>query len=62
MNALLTENKMPKKKEPDEDPKKQFKRFVEAAREHEVDESGDELEKAFKKVAPKARQKSKASN
>ncbi len=44
---------MPKRKEPELDPKDQFKKFVETARELEVDESGKEFEKAFKKVAAK---------
>jgi hypothetical protein len=43
---------MPKRKEPELDPKEQFKRFVETARELEVDESGKEFERAFKKVVP----------
>jgi hypothetical protein len=46
---------MPKKKEPELDPKEQFKRFVETAHEHGVDESGKEFEKAFKKVVPPKR-------
>jgi hypothetical protein len=33
----------PNKKEPELDPKEQFKRFVEAAHEHGVDESGKEI-------------------
>lgn len=45
---------MPKRKEPPMPPKEQFKRFVETAREHEVDESGKELERTFKRlVTPK---------
>jgi hypothetical protein len=46
---------MPKRKEPRLPPKEQFKRFVETAREHEVDESGKEFERAFKKVVPPKR-------
>jgi hypothetical protein len=42
---------MPKRKEPPLPPKEQFKRFIETAREHEVDESGKEMERAFKSVA-----------
>jgi hypothetical protein len=46
---------MPKRKEPPLPPKEQFKRFVETARELDVDETGKEFERAFKKVtAPKA--------
>ena len=48
---------MPKRKEPELDPKEQFKRFVETAREHEVDESGKDLERAFKKAVPPKRSK-----
>ena len=39
---------MPKRKEPELDPKEQFNRFVETAREHGVDESGEEPKRAFK--------------
>jgi hypothetical protein len=48
---------MPKRKEPPLPPKEQFKRFVETAREHEVDETGKEFERAFKKVAQPTKQK-----
>jgi len=41
---------MPKRKEPELTPKEQFKRFVQTAREHEVDETGQELEDAFDKL------------
>lgn len=40
---------MPKKKTPDENPKVQFKRFLEAAREKSVDE--DKAERALKELA-----------
>ena len=43
---------MPKRKEPELPPKEQFKRFVETARELEVDESGEDFERAFKKAVP----------
>ena len=46
---------MPKRKAPALDPKEQFKRFVETAREHGVDESGKEFERAFKKAVPPKR-------
>jgi hypothetical protein len=46
---------MPKRKDPPLKPKEQFKRFLEAAREHEIDESGKEFERAFKKVVPPKR-------
>lgn len=42
---------MPKRKEPELDPKEQFKRFQEAAKQHELDPSGQELAKAFKTIA-----------
>jgi hypothetical protein len=44
---------MPKRKEPELTPKEQFKRFVETAREHEVDETGKEFELAFNKIRSK---------
>ena len=44
---------MPKRKEPPLPPKEQFKRFIETARELEVDEK--EGERAFKKVAKPSR-------
>jgi len=42
---------MPKRKEPELDPKEQFKRFQEAAKTHGVDESGKAAEQAFAKLA-----------
>lgn len=53
---------MPKRKEPELDPKEQFKRFVETAREHDVDESGKEFERAFKKVVPPKPRPKKAAH
>ena len=50
---------MPKRKEPPLPPKEQFKRFIDAAREHEVDESGKEFERDFKRVSPSPRQSRK---
>ncbi len=41
---------MPKRKRPVEKPKEQFKRFVETAREHEVNEG--HAERAFKTLRP----------
>jgi hypothetical protein len=46
---------MPKRKEPELPPEEQFKRFVETARKHGIDETGGKLEKAFKKLIPKKR-------
>ncbi len=43
---------MPKRKEPELDPKEQFKRFKEAVKELEVDVSAQPLDKAFQKVVP----------
>jgi hypothetical protein len=43
---------MPKRKQPELAPKEQFKRFEEAVREHEVDETGKEFERAFRKAVP----------
>ena len=42
---------MPKRKEPELDPKEQFKRFKEAAKKAGVTETEEEFERAFKKVA-----------
>ena len=53
---------MPKRKEPELSPKEQFKRFVETAREHEVDESGKDLERAFKKAVPPKRRPTQKSS
>jgi hypothetical protein len=38
---------MPKKKEPDLTPEEQFKRFQEAAKEHEIEKHMTEIEHAF---------------
>ena len=46
---------MPAKKPPAEDEKPQRERFIEAAREAGVDETGEEFEKAFRKIAPPKR-------
>lgn len=42
---------MPKRKEPELDPKEQFRRFQETAKELGVDESGKVFDKAFIKIA-----------
>ena len=42
---------MPKRKEPELDPKEQFKRFQKTAKELEVDESGKVFERSFKAIA-----------
>lgn len=52
---------MPKKKTPELDPKEQFKRFQETAKEHGVEESGKEVEKTFEKLAKFSRQQDKHS-
>lgn len=44
---------MPKKKTPDENPKEQFKRFVEAAKERGVDK--EKAEHAFRAVSKKTK-------
>jgi len=49
---------MPKRKEPELDPKEQFKRFVDAAREHEVDETGTTLDREFNKLSSTAKKRS----
>lgn len=45
---------MPKRKEPELDPKEQYKRFKEAAEKAGVTKSEEEFERAFKKVATTA--------
>lgn len=42
---------MPKRKEPELTPAEQFKRFKETVKKLEVDETGSDLDRAFKKVA-----------
>lgn len=42
---------MPKRKEPELDPKEQFKRFKEAAKQLGVDENGKEVDAAFRRLA-----------
>jgi hypothetical protein len=43
---------MPKRKTPEVTPEEQFKEFVKTARELGVDETGEALEKAFKRLTP----------
>lgn len=52
---------MPKRKEPELDPKEQFKRFKKAAKEHGVDERSETLEKAFGQIAKKSKNPSQSS-
>jgi hypothetical protein len=42
---------MPKKKEPDLTPEEQFKRFQEAAKQHEIEKRLPEIEQAFGSLA-----------
>jgi hypothetical protein len=44
---------MPKRKEPELDPKEQFKRFQEAAKELEVGKHEKDVDRAFRKLAKK---------
>ena len=44
---------MPKRKEPQLPPKEQFKRFVEPPESMLLTSSGKEMERAFKKLAPR---------
>ncbi len=46
---------MPKKKPPPPDEKPQRERFIEAARQAGVDETGEAFERAFKKIVPPKR-------
>lgn len=48
---------MPKRKRPEEKPKDQFKRFLETAKEHEVDDDGV-VDSAFRKLAKASKPKS----
>lgn len=48
---------MPKRKEPELDPKEQFKRFQEAAKTLGVDESGKEFEREFSKISRRSEAK-----
>ena len=48
---------MPKRKEPELTPAEQFKRFRETVKKLDVDETGKDLERAFKKVVPPKRPK-----
>ena len=50
---------MPKRKGPEPKPEEQFKEFEKTARELGVDESGNALERMFKKLSPKGRFKPK---
>ena len=43
---------MPKKKKRSEDEKPQSQRFIDAAKEAEADEDGEEFERAFRKIVP----------
>lgn len=52
--------RMPKKKEPELTPEEQFKRFLESAKEHGVEEKLPEIERSFKKLAGKKKQAAKA--
>ena len=42
---------MPKRKEPELTPAEQFKRFKETVKKLEVDETGKDLDQAFKRIA-----------
>ena len=44
---------MPKRKTPELDPKEQFKRFQETAKELHIDDTQDHLKAAFGKLSPK---------
>jgi hypothetical protein len=52
---LRSPSPMPKKKPPDPGEKPQWERFVEAAKEVGFDESGEEFERAFKRIVPERR-------
>jgi len=44
--------RMPKKKDPPEDPARQHERFKETARKIEADETGRAFERAFERAVP----------
>lgn len=48
---------MPKRKEPELTPEEQFKRFQEAAKEHEIEKRLSEIEKAFESLTAEPRKK-----
>jgi hypothetical protein len=50
---------MPRKPKPKPDNPEQFKRFIDMAREVEVDESPDAIDRAFKKVIGQRKAKEK---
>lgn len=54
---------MPKKKTPEENPKDQFKRFLEVAREHGVDDK-DAVKEKFRRLAqpPKGTRRAEQKN
>lgn len=51
---------MPKRKAPEPTPEEQFKEFLKTARELEVDESREVLERVFKKLSPRKRKAMKS--
>ncbi len=52
---------MPKRKEPEPTREEQFKEFVKTSREMGLDESGEDLERVFKKLVPKTRARKKTA-
>ena len=53
---------MPKRKEPELTPAEKFKRFRETVKKLEVDETGKDIDEAFKKVVPKSKRKPKSAS
>ncbi|MGO8779494.1 MAG: hypothetical protein ACLQKK_11375 [Rhodomicrobium sp.] len=51
INVNRTPATMPKRKEPELTPEEQFKRFQEAAKEHEIEKCLPEIERAFDALA-----------
>lgn len=49
------DEQMPKRKEPELTPEEQFKRFREAAKKAEVDETGKQADEAFQKLSRPSR-------
>lgn len=52
---------MPKKKEPELPPEEQFKRFQEAAKEHEIEERLPDVERAFERLSRRGKANPRSS-
>lgn len=59
-DLVETDDEMPKKNAPPEDPAKQYERFKEAAEKIGADSSGKEFERAFGMIVPPLRSRKNA--